>query len=59
MHSPGLSGELTSVTLCSRLDSDWMKGRTFGFPLFQIVFMDLHRSGWINSVWLDFIWNWI
>jgi len=28
--------------LWRRLDSDRITGRTFGFPLFQIVYLDLH-----------------
>jgi len=36
------SGELNSANFWRRLDSDRIMGRTFGFPLFQVVYLDLH-----------------
>jgi len=58
-------GELNSANLGKTLDSDRITGRTFGFPLFQIVYLDLHCLFWIpvESIlyaWIFFgfgIWN--
>jgi len=36
------SGKLNSANLCRRLDSDRIMGWTFGFRLFQVVYLDLH-----------------